>query len=180
MTPEELVALYQSPDSVPPLSALDGLDQVEWSAVRDAYGPATEVPALLRALVSANPEHREFACELLFQTIWHQGNVYSATAAAIPFLYNLLEADGPHDKDAVAALLAMIADGQPPFLHCETDPEAATEWRAILGKVGRSLDAEIAEGRTVASAIRQQLGRRPDLLSLCLETRPDDEAEEVD
>src|SRR5215469_14243440 len=147
--------------------ALAGLDEVDWSAVSDAYGPATDIPALFRALVSGNPDHREFACELLHQTIWHQGNVYSATAAAIPFLYNLLEADGPHDKEAIAGLLGLIADGQPPFLYCETDLKAEAEWRAILDKAGRSLDAEIAEGHVVAEEIRRQLARRPDLLSFC-------------
>jgi hypothetical protein len=179
MTPDDLVALYRSPYSAPPLLALAGLDQVDWSAVKDAYGPATDIPALFRALVSGNSDHREFACELLHQTIWHQGNVYSATAAAIPFLYNLLEADGPHDKEAIAGLLALIADGKPPFMHCETDPKAAAEWRTILGKRGRSLDAEIAEGHAVAKEIRQQLARRPDLLSFCLQPGPD-EADELE
>jgi hypothetical protein len=144
MTPDDLVALYRSPYSAPPVLALAGLDQVDWSALGDAYGPATDIPALLRALVSGDPDHREFACSLLHQTIWHQGNVYSATAAAIPFLYNLLEADGPQDNGAIADLLALIADGQPPFLHCETDPKEAAAWRAILAKVGRSLDAGMA------------------------------------
>jgi len=97
MTPDDLVALYRSPHSAPPLLALAGLEEVDWSAVSDAYGPATDVPALLRALVSGNLDHREFACRLLHQTIWHPGKVYSATAAAIPSLYNLLEADGPQD-----------------------------------------------------------------------------------
>jgi hypothetical protein len=178
MTVDDLVGLYRSPSSAPPLLALAGLDVVDWSSVSDAYGPATDIPALFRALVSTNPDHREFACRLLHQTIWHQGNVYSATASAVPFLYNLLEADGSHDKEAIAGLLALIADGQPPFLHCETDPKAATEWRAILDKGGESLDAKIAEGHKVAEAIRRQLGRRPDLLSFCLEPRPDEEPSE--
>jgi hypothetical protein len=178
MQVDDLIALYRSADSIPALSALDGLDRVDWSAVADAYGPATRVPALLRAAASGEPDHRQFAYELLYQTIWHQGDVYSATAAAIPFLYKLLEAEGPHDKQAIAGLLAMIAEGQPPYLHCETDPEAAAEWRAILGKAGRSLDAEIAQGHEVAAAIRRQLDNRPDLLAFCLQHALDDEADE--
>jgi hypothetical protein len=177
MTVDDLIAQYRSPYSAAPILALAGLDAVDWSAVSDAYGPATDIPALFRAAVSGNPDHREFAYQLLHQTIWHQGNVYSATATAIPFLYNLLEADGPHDKEAIAGLLALIADGQPPFLHCETDPKAEAEWRAILSKAGRSLDAEIVEGHKVADSIRQQLARRPDLLAFCLQPRPDEEAD---
>src|SRR4051794_2830058 len=98
MEVDDLIAKYRSPHSVPPMPALEGLDEVNWSGLRTAYGPATDVPALLRAFVSVDPEDREFADQLLCQTLWHQGNVYSATAAAIPFLYNLLEDDGPHDK----------------------------------------------------------------------------------
>src|SRR5438270_5333646 len=154
MTVDDLIALYRSPYSAPPMLALAGLDEVDWLAVSDAYGPAADIPALFRALVSGNPDHREFACLLLHQTIWHQGNIYSATAVAIPFLYNLLEAEGPHDKEAIAGLIAAIADGQPSFLHCETDPQAAAQWHAILDKAGRSLDAEIAEGHKVAVAIQ--------------------------
>jgi len=180
MEVDELITIFGSPDSIPPMGALDGLDRVDWSAVSDAYGPATDIPALLRAAVAGDANHREFAYELLYQTIWHQGNVYSATAVAIPFLYNLLEAEGPHDKGAVAGLLAQIADGQPPFLHCETDPKAAVEWRAILAKTGGSLDAEIAEGHEVAGAIRRQLDSRPDLLAFCLQPRSDDDADEFE
>src|SRR5262249_10241748 len=146
--------LYQAKESC---QALCGLDQVDWSAVCDAYGPATSIPALLRALVSENADHRELAAESLFQTVWHQGNVYSASAAVIPFLYKLLEADGPHNKEDVAGLAAFIAQGLPPFLHCETDEQEAVRWRSILSHSGKSLDAEIAEGHKVLAEIQRQL-----------------------
>jgi hypothetical protein len=164
MTSEELVVLYEARDSIPALPALDGVDEVEWSKLKDAYGPANKVPALLRALVSGHPDHQKWAAEDLFQTIWHQGTVYTATAAVIPFLYNLLEADGPYDKMVVAHLLAMIADGKPSFSHCERDEQAAARWRAILAKAGRDLDAEISEGRRCSAEIDAQLRRRIDLL----------------
>src|SRR5687768_548060 len=136
MTPDELVDLYRPRDSVRSLPALDGLDEVDWSSLHDAYGPAIGVPARLRALVSGNFEHQDCAFQDLFQTIWHQGTVYSATAAVIPFLYNLLEGDGPHDKAGVAVLLATVADGRPSFVHCENNPTEAARWRAILNKSG--------------------------------------------
>jgi len=158
------VALYRPTDSVPPLPALDGLDQIEWGAVSHAYGPATDIPPLLRALVSSDADHRNHATDSLFHSIWHQGNIYSATATAIPFLFNLLEGDGPHDKSAVAFLLATIADGEPSFAHCEDDPAAADEWRAILTSAGRSLEVEIAEGRRYAAEIQQLLADRLDAL----------------
>ena len=162
MSPAELADLYRSdPDPAP----LQGLRTVDWSAVEDAYGPANDVPALLRALMSWDSAHREAASRILHTTIWHQGNVYSASAAAIPFLYNLLEEDGPQDKADVAGLIALIADGRPPFIDCPDDPTEAARWRDILRHSGRSFDAEVAEGRLVAAEVRRQVGQRPELLS---------------
>ena len=34
---------------------LDGLDAVDWSALAHAYGPAADVPGLLRALLDPDP-----------------------------------------------------------------------------------------------------------------------------
>jgi hypothetical protein len=164
MTPDELVSLYEPRDSIRRLPALDGIDDIDWSKLKDAYGPANKVPALLRAFVSGHRDHTRWAAEDLFQTIWHQGNVYSATAVVIPFLYNLLEGKGPYDKTVVAHLLATIADGQPSFVHCEHDEKAAAEWRGILANVGRDLDVEIADGRRVAADIDAQMRRRLDVL----------------
>ena len=167
MDVDDLIEKYRSPYSVSPMPALEGLDQVNWAGVRDAYGPATDVPALLRAFVSLDPRDREFAQQLLFQTIWHQGDVYSATAATVPFLYNLLEDDGPHDREGAGGLIAAIADGLPPFVHCADDPEQYAFWDNILRSQGKSLDARIAEGRGVAAEVRRQLVRRAELLREC-------------
>ncbi len=180
MTADELLALYQSPDSVPPLSALHGLDEVNWAMVRDAYGPATSVPAMLRALVSPNAKHRQFACCWACETLWHQGNVFSASAAVIPFLYKLLEEDGLQDKEYIAVLLATIAEGEPPFLNCATDAAKAAEWRAIFAKINESLDEKISEARAIAAEIQRQLTRRPDLLSRCIEISASDEPKWTD
>jgi hypothetical protein len=123
LTPETLVASYDSLDSRSDPPALHGLGSVDWCGVGHAHGRAKDVPALLRALVSDEPDHRDFALQLLFETIWHQGTIYQATAQTIPFLYNLLEADGPHDKAGVACLLATIAEARPSFAGCEGDPK---------------------------------------------------------
>jgi hypothetical protein len=164
MTIDDLVRLYESPDSVPPQPALSELGSVDWAAVSDAYGPAIRVPAVLRALCSTIPEHRDIALSVLLQYIWHQGTVYSATAAAVPFLYRLLESDGPQDKSAVAFILATIADGTPPFARCENDPPEAEKWREILRKCDRSLEAEMEQGRQYGAEIRRRLQAELDLL----------------
>ena len=113
MSPEELVEFYAEPDPGQPNPALDGLDRIDWSMLEHAYGPAVDVPPLLRALASDNAEHSEFACMLLTNNIWHQYSVFAATTAAVTFLYRLLEADETPDKTYVELILSSIAVASP-------------------------------------------------------------------
>jgi hypothetical protein len=90
---------------------LEGLDTIDWASLRHAYGQASNVPGWLRALLSPNAKVRQEAIYELFGTIYHQGTVYSATAAAVPFLDELLTAPNVQDKSSLACLIASIADG---------------------------------------------------------------------
>lgn len=69
---------------------LAGLDAVAWDGLAHAYGPATDVPGLLRTLFSDSDsdsaEEAEEADYELWGRINHQGSVYPATPAAVPFL----------------------------------------------------------------------------------------------
>lgn len=67
---------------------LSELDQVDWASLNHAYGSAEDVPDQLRAIAKGDEE----AFSDAFGNLWHQGTVYSATAAAVPFLIGLLEA----------------------------------------------------------------------------------------
>jgi hypothetical protein len=91
---------------------LEGLDSVDWQHLTHAYGPATDVPDVIRALVSADKETREQALYELYGTIWHQGTVYQATAYAVPFLIELLKDKMVQDKDGILDLLSCIARGR--------------------------------------------------------------------
>ena len=89
-------------------------DEVDWSRLTHAYGPATDVPFLLRSLVGSDEQVRQKAIWELWGTIWHQGTVYPATAPAVPELARIardvvLPAD---DRESLVALLAAIAHGQ--------------------------------------------------------------------
>ncbi|WIG61353.1 MAG: hypothetical protein OJF49_004101 [Ktedonobacterales bacterium] len=90
---------------------LEGLDQVNWNGMEHAYGPAADVPDLIRALASPDVEKRNEAMHWLYGTIWHQGTVYEATAYAVPFLIELLQEPEVQDKDAILSLLAHLANG---------------------------------------------------------------------
>jgi hypothetical protein len=179
LTPDTLVSLYCTAGPDGDVGPLQGLDEIDWSAVKGAYGPATEVPAYLRALMSADPDHREFASRLLHQTVWHQGDVYSATPVAVPFLYNLLKADGPYDKRFVALLLLNIRDGHPPYsTRCEGDSEWATKWRAIFVKSGVDLESEFEKERQYMAELRKRLDERAYLLEPYLRKEQSDDAAE--
>jgi hypothetical protein len=89
------------------MALLDGLDAVDWSRYRHAYGPATDVPGLLRALAhdeAASEELRAHAASrgkhvfdtvtwILWGNVYHQGSVWGVTAKVVPFLVELLDAD---------------------------------------------------------------------------------------
>lgn len=92
---------------------LEELDAIDWSQLTHAYGPAEDVPALLRALVEGTDSEQSAALGGLTSSIWHQGTVYEATAAAVPFLAEVALA--PQVPVAVRAqvlyLLLQIARG---------------------------------------------------------------------
>lgn len=64
---------------------LAGVDNIPWQDLRHAYGPADNVPALLRALALGSDEADD-PLDPLCGSICHQGSVYSATPYAVPFL----------------------------------------------------------------------------------------------
>ncbi len=103
---------------------LEGLDRIDWSQLSHAYGPATDVPGLLRALASEPAEEREEseesdeepgeheeALEALGCSIWHQGTVYGATAPTVPFLIELVEEPSVPARAELLYLLQLIARG---------------------------------------------------------------------
>lgn len=66
-------------------AALAGLDSHPWSTVDHAYGPAEDLPGLLRAFAEGG-EDAEEALHELYGSIVHQGTVYAASVYAVPFL----------------------------------------------------------------------------------------------
>jgi hypothetical protein len=86
--------------------------EINWDSLEHAYGSAHDVPGLLIDLQSTDKSVREHAHYELLGNIWHQGTVYSATAYAVPFLFELLDSPTAPDKDSLAGLLASIAAGE--------------------------------------------------------------------
>ncbi|MFE6872495.1 HEAT repeat domain-containing protein [Kitasatospora sp. NPDC057692] len=87
---------------------LAGLDDIDWSALRHAYGSAEDVPGQLRAACGPDEKARESSFSSLFGNIFHQGTRYSASPYAVPFLTRIAVA-GPADARINALLLTRLA-----------------------------------------------------------------------
>nr|BFE61152.1 hypothetical protein GCM10020063_056780 [Dactylosporangium thailandense] len=119
---------------------LTELDAVAWPELTHAYGEADDVPDLLRRLAAGDEE----ALHALYGNIWHQGTVYEATAPAVPFLIEVLDAPGA-DAAGVLHLLASIAEGSS-YLEVHEHPRGA-------GEADEELAAELAWVAAARSAV---------------------------
>lgn len=68
----------------------EGLDDIAWAELTHAYGEASDVPSMLRGMVSLDPDEREHAMGTFWSAPLHQGSVYTATLASVPFLIEAL------------------------------------------------------------------------------------------
>jgi hypothetical protein len=138
------------------MALLDGLLSVDWAAVHHAYGPATDVPALLRALVDpasapesisdpARRQNRSVRVEVmsrLWGNLFHQGTIWQATAKAVPFLFAILKhgPDDPQLKSFLLRYLHHLGCGYPSdYLPDTLDPE--TMFRTAKGLDEAAVDA---------------------------------------
>ena len=137
---------------------LDGLDQIPWSQLSHAYGPATDVPELIRRLAAGSIEEREAALSELYGTIWHQGTVYEATPYAVPFLIELVTDPAIPDRCHILSLLQAIAEG---WVNCQKYaaqpgkfvPAASVERRAIERRHYQAAHAAVAQHLTALSEL---------------------------
>jgi len=67
------------------------LDSPKWSELRHAYGAASDIPELLRQLENLPPaEGRNEPWFSIWSALAHQGDVYSASFAAVPHVVRYL------------------------------------------------------------------------------------------
>lgn len=89
-----------------------GSEEIRWSDLQHAFGAASNVPGLLTAVRKGGRKGKKALAEL-YNTIWHQGSVYSASAAAVPFLAEMAaDRDMPLPvRSQLVHLLFLIASG---------------------------------------------------------------------
>ncbi|MBO1417599.1 HEAT repeat domain-containing protein [Streptomyces sp. FH025] len=105
-----------------------GLDAHPWASVPHAYGPAEDLPDLLRALAEGDDEEAEEALSDLYGAILHQGTVYAASVDAVPYLAGIAAA-GRRTVE-VLCLLGGLA-------------ESEDEWKVPVGAVRDAVAAQL-------------------------------------
>lgn len=141
---------------------LNDIDAVPWRTLRHAFGEASDVPRLIRALYDRDREPRQAALKELFACLLHQGTVYEASALAVPFLFELLASNDTPERNWIAFLVASIADGKGYLsVHIGIDEQ---RWRKILGERGTTLEAERAREERIVRMVHAEVGRAAHLL----------------
>lgn len=87
------------------MAILDGLDAIDWESIEHAYGSATDVPPLLRALADGR-DLKKTTYEL-WGNVFHQGTRYEASRHVVPFLYEILR-DGEPAPEAAHFILRYL------------------------------------------------------------------------
>ncbi|MEU6726529.1 HEAT repeat domain-containing protein [Nonomuraea wenchangensis] len=94
-----------------PVKPLELIDAIDWASLTHAYGLATDVPGLLRALTSHDPQVRQAALEEIYGSVLHQGTVYEASLACVPFLLAAVADPSVPGRAGLVELLAGIVSG---------------------------------------------------------------------
>jgi hypothetical protein len=132
------------------LLEVDHLETVLWNELTHAYGDAFDVPNDIRRLASSDPKVREQAHWQLSGSIFHQGTIYSATAAALPFLLRLASDQRLPDRARVCGLLEAIAASS--AVDSQNIQKAWAWRRKHLGEVFAKPTEEMAAEETAIRA----------------------------
>lgn len=94
-------------DTIPGVKELlQGLEDIDWSGLQDAYGSAEAMPPRLRRLLAPDEADRAETLRELWGTVWHQGTVYDCTPPAVTFLAEVVAA--PEVDEATRAQVALL------------------------------------------------------------------------
>lgn len=87
---------------------LESLDDIPWSSLEHAYGDAGDIPNLLRALNSSDPDQREWAQEMLDMGPFHQGSLYSCTPFVVRVLLQLAQENDAADLPWIVRYVSRV------------------------------------------------------------------------
>jgi hypothetical protein len=131
------------PDGAGDAVALSGIESVSWGELTHAYGPASDVPELIRGLAANDDNWDELHTEFV-GSVLHQGSTYSSSAPALQLLAQLAMAPQLAPKRRLDLLYTLFLAG------CEAAKAEAYGYRP---------DAHHAEVRAVVTGAAEGLVR---------------------
>ncbi len=87
---------------------LAGLDEIPWSTLKHAYGDAGDMPDLIRAVTSSDPDERAVAQDMLGMGAFHQGSLYSCTPFVVRFLLQIVQERDAPDKPWILQYVSRV------------------------------------------------------------------------
>ncbi|WP_203835798.1 hypothetical protein [Winogradskya humida] len=103
------------------------MDDHDWELLQGAYGPATEVPALIRELRHGGPDPRADLERKLSDHVQHQGMLYPPAVPTAQLLIDALADETTHDRLLAYELLLTIVENAHHYEKEHTaDPTLAT------------------------------------------------------
>jgi hypothetical protein len=143
------------------------LDSSKWSDLRHAYGSASDIPAMLRELEQLPPHDGSEAPPyfILWSSLCHQGDVYTASYAAVPHIIRVLASAPTRAHWDFFLLPACIEIARASGRGPEISPELRDDYFAALKRIpalaAAAAEAEWDEGfcRIVSAAVAVAKGQ---------------------
>jgi hypothetical protein len=137
------------------------LDSDRWTELQHAYGAASDLPALLRQLADFPPHAHDKAEPYfsLWSALCHQGDVYTASYAAVPHIVQALASDPIRAHWDYFLLPTSIeiarSQGRGPSMPGELAPDYQAALAALPGLAGRTASRDLDElyCRVLAAAL---------------------------
>ena len=144
-------------------AVLAGIAEVDWEALYHAYGSASDVPVLLRAVTVGDDPTRAAAWWELWGNIHHQGSVYEATLPAVAPLIALATWKAYPDRVQALRMLREVAGSEDVHVwHYGADGEIVHDEHrsrevrsALLDAVQRHTDELVGSWREESEAVRR-------------------------
>ncbi|WP_280885127.1 hypothetical protein [Streptomyces sp. LBL] len=146
---------HQPPSGVATTTPLTALDRVPWREIQDSTGCAAAVPLLLTTVACGDPETARAALADLRTRVCQYGFVVEqATAATVPFLWELAQLPHVTCRAEIIQLLKSIAD--------------ARQWEntaAVYPKLLNHRENHVVWERKARQAVRDRRGALRELMA---------------
>tara|TARA_R110002051_G_scaffold141578_1_gene214782 strand:- start:27436 stop:27948 length:513 start_codon:yes stop_codon:yes gene_type:complete len=142
------------------------LEDPKWANLTHAYGPAQDIPDLLRLLAHSTGQKADYKDEpwfSLWSALCHQGDVFDASYAALPHIVKIAtDADGPIDFSFFqlpAAIEIARNNGLGPQVPPDLNPAYQSGLAGLLDCVTRHLDDDWGQDALISAMTALAVGK---------------------